>query len=47
MHHQQAPGFVEPMLLATGRDLPSDAGWWAELKLDVARRSPSIVSRLR
>ncbi len=25
------------MLLATGRELPTDAGWWAELKLDGAR----------
>src|SRR5258705_12367537 len=37
MHHRQAPGFVDPMLPATGRELPCDAGWWAELKLDGAR----------
>jgi bifunctional non-homologous end joining protein LigD len=37
MRHQQAPGFVEPMLLASGRDLPTHDTWWAELKLDGAR----------
>jgi bifunctional non-homologous end joining protein LigD len=43
MHHRQAPGFVEPMLLATGRDLPGDAGWWAELKLDGARGQLRVI----
>jgi hypothetical protein len=28
MHHRQAPGFVEPMLLATGRDLVVEIGLW-------------------
>jgi ATP-dependent DNA ligase len=37
MHHQQFPMFVEPMLLATGRELPTTHLWWAELKLDGAR----------
>jgi bifunctional non-homologous end joining protein LigD len=44
MHHRQAPGFVEPMLLATGRDLPGDAGWWAELKLDGARGQLRVIN---
>ena len=43
MHHRQAPGFVEPMLLATDRDLPCDAGWWAELKLDGARGQLRVI----
>src|SRR5258706_8341964 len=43
MHHRQAPGFVEPMLLAAGRDVPSDAGWWAELKLDGARGQLRVI----
>jgi bifunctional non-homologous end joining protein LigD len=37
MRQTQAPGFVEPMLLASGIELPSGDGWWAELKLDGAR----------
>jgi ATP-dependent DNA ligase len=37
MRHQQAPLFIEPMLLATGIDLPTGDDWWAELKLDGAR----------
>ena len=51
MHHQKAPSFVEPMLLATGRDLPG-VDWWAELKLDGARgqlrvsdRAPALRTR--
>src|SRR5258706_12998326 len=43
MHHRQAPGFVEPMLLAAGRDLPCDAGWWTELKLDGARGQLRVI----
>jgi bifunctional non-homologous end joining protein LigD len=38
-----APSFVEPMLLASGMDLPSDESWWAELKLDGARGQLRIV----
>jgi bifunctional non-homologous end joining protein LigD len=38
-----APSFVEPMLLASGVDLPSDESWWAELKLDGARGQLRIV----
>ena len=45
MHHRQAPGFVEPMLLVTGHDLPRDAGWWAELKLDGARGQLRVIDR--
>lgn len=41
MHHRRAPGFVEPMLLAAGRDLPSDHAWRAELKLAGTRLRPS------
>jgi len=37
MLHQQPPGFVEPMLLASGSELPQGESWWAELKLDGAR----------
>jgi bifunctional non-homologous end joining protein LigD len=45
MHHRQAPVFVEPMLLATGRDLPCDPDWWAELKLDGARGQLRVIDR--
>jgi bifunctional non-homologous end joining protein LigD len=37
MRRQQFPMFVVPMLLATGRELPTTDLWWAELKLDGAR----------
>jgi bifunctional non-homologous end joining protein LigD len=43
MRQTRAPGFVEPMLLASGRDLPSAEGWWAELKLDGARGQLRVV----
>src|SRR5690242_9807997 len=43
MQHRQAPGFVEPMLLATGRELPYGAEWCAELKLDGARGQLRVV----
>jgi bifunctional non-homologous end joining protein LigD len=44
MHHPQAPGFIEPMLLATGRDLPRGPSWWAELKLDGARGQLRVIN---
>jgi hypothetical protein len=37
MQDQVSPTFVEPMLLAACRELPSGESWWAELKLDGAR----------
>jgi bifunctional non-homologous end joining protein LigD len=37
MASRRAPDFVEPMLLSTGSQLPSGAGWLAQLKLDGAR----------
>lgn len=46
MHDQQAPGFVEPMLLASGLELPSDDAWWAELKLDGARGQLRVIDRM-
>ena len=33
MRQREVPGFVEPMLLTSGRELPSGDDWWAELKL--------------
>jgi bifunctional non-homologous end joining protein LigD len=46
MYDQQAPGFVEPMLLASGLQLPSDDTWWAELKLDGARGQLRVIDRM-
>jgi bifunctional non-homologous end joining protein LigD len=43
MHQRQAPGFVEPMLLTSGRELPCGEGWWAELKLDGARGQLRVI----
>jgi bifunctional non-homologous end joining protein LigD len=44
MYHQRAPEFVEPMLLASGLELPSDDDtWWAELKLDGARGQLRVI----
>jgi bifunctional non-homologous end joining protein LigD len=43
MQCRQAPEFVEPMLLASGLELPSDDTWWAELKLDGARGQLRVV----
>jgi bifunctional non-homologous end joining protein LigD len=43
MLQREAPGFVEPMLLASGRDLPLGEGWWAELKLDGARGQLRVI----
>jgi bifunctional non-homologous end joining protein LigD len=46
MHRREAPGFVEPMLLASGSELPSDDAWWAELKLDGARGQLRVVDKV-
>lgn len=39
----QAPGFVEPMLLSRGVELPVGDGWLAQLKLDGARGQLRVV----
>ena len=44
MRQRRAPGFVEPMLLASGRELPSGDGWWAELNLDGARGQLRVMA---
>lgn len=43
MQHQRAPGFIEPMLLTAGVDLPAGNSWWAQLKLDGARGQLRVV----